>query len=77
MDNDPYINLANAIVESAAKDYRKILQSLRKNPNNREAISERRSLEAFFRSGWFQVLTNLDGEILMAEIQKRERKVVV
>ena len=77
MDNDPYINLANAIVESAARDYREVIKALNRNPKNREAQNERRRLEDFFRSSWFQMLTDVDGEYLMAEIRNRERTVVV
>ena len=34
---DPYEELANAIVEQAAKDYREMRRKLRKNPNDMTA----------------------------------------
>ena len=58
---DAYENLANAIVLLAVKDYRDS-----KHP------ATRASIERFFRSQWFQVLTSLDGEKLIADL-RRER----
>ena len=77
MDFDHYINLANAIVASAAKDYGKVIRRLNKFPNNKEALAEKRSIERFFRSSWFEMLTNLDGEELMKQIRYNERKIAV
>lgn len=54
-----YNNLANAIVLQAVKDYRKALNY----PNNRSAVYECRSIERFFLSGWFSVLTNIDPKL--------------
>lgn len=67
---NPYENLANAIIVLAVKDYRTVLRRYMRYPNDRENRSERQSLERFFRSGWFGVLTDLDGEVLMASIQR-------
>lgn len=55
----PYQLLANAIIIQAVKDYRRT-----KNPD------ERKELERFFRSGWFSFLCNLDGDALLAQLQK-------
>ncbi len=62
-------NLANAIILQAAKDYRKALRTLSLNPHNRSAQYECRSLEQFFRSGWFGVLTQLDPELLIRRLK--------
>ena len=62
---NPYENLANAIVLQAVKDYRKAL----KYPNSRMALCECRSIERFFRSGWFSVLTNIDPEVLITKLK--------
>lgn len=67
---EPYQALANAIIESAAKDYRKSLIALHKNPKYKEAQKMRDECESFFLSGWFGVLTNLDGSVLMENIQR-------
>ena len=46
----PYNELANAIVMQAVKDYRKALKNLRKNRNNKDALSEAMECEEFFHS---------------------------
>lgn len=61
-DEDPYQNLANAIVALAAADYRVALKE------NNERLKA--SLENFFHSNWYKTLTNLDGGSLIASIQK-------
>ena len=65
----PYEELANAIVLLAANDYRKALHTLSLNPHNRSAQYKCRSIEQFFRSGWFGVLTRLDPELLIRKLQ--------
>ena len=59
---DPYINLANAIVAVAADDYRSALKK------NNWKLKER--LEKFFHSSWYSTLTKLDGDNLIALLQK-------
>ena len=56
---NPYEELANAIVLQAVKDYRL-------NDDERELAS----IERFFRSGWFQTLTSLDGEVLIEKLHR-------
>lgn len=59
---DPYHNLANAIIAVAADDYRGALKE-----NNQKLKT---SLEKFFRSDWYKTLTNVDGNSLIALLQK-------
>lgn len=59
--NDPYENLANAIILQAVKDYRL-----------HDDEQELASIERFFRSGWFGVLTRIDPEILIAKLRKEK-----
>ena len=59
---DPYERLANAIVLQAVSDYRVALKKIKAHPKNREAISEALEIEKFFRSGWYSILTDVDGE---------------
>ncbi len=66
---DNYTNLANAIVLQAVKDYRKALRILYRYPDHRLAQHESRSIERFFRSDWFGVLTNLDPEVLITKLK--------
>lgn len=70
MPDDPYERLANAIVIQAAEDYRAALKRIRRNPNNRDAVEEALQLERFFRSGWYQVLTSVDGEYMIQRLQE-------
>lgn len=67
---DPYENLANAVIAQAAEDYRRLLKRAKKNPANREALDEALQVERFFRSGWYQRLTNVDGEFLICKLQE-------
>jgi len=59
--NDPYENLANAIVLQAVKDYRL-----------HDDEQELASIERFFRSGWFGVLTRIDPEMLISKLRKEK-----
>ena len=59
---DGYKELAAAIVERALLDYRTACIS--KNYKDKE------ELRRFFRSDWFDVLSDLDGEVLMAQIER-------
>ena len=68
--NSPYEDLANAIVLKAVEDYREALRILALNPNNNDAVSEIRSIERFFRSGYFGILTKLDPEMLIERLNE-------
>ena len=64
------LGLANAIVIQAAKDYRRALHELERHPHNENAKGDIRSLERFFRGGWFGLLTTLDPDALMQKLRK-------
>ena len=66
---NPYEELANAIVLQAVKDYRKVLRTLSHYPHNRSAHYESRSIEKFFRSDWFGVLTGIEPEMLIRKLK--------
>lgn len=70
---EAYEKLANAVIVIACKDYRKVLKKLSRNQENRDALDEKKSIERFFRSGWFGVLTSIDPEMLMSKLQKEVR----
>ena len=57
----PYEELANAIVLQAVKDYRL-----------HDDEQELTSIERFFRSGWFNTLTSIDPEMLIAKLRKEK-----
>ena len=71
---DPYERLANAIVLQAVSDYRVALKKIKAHPKNREAISEAVEIEKFFRSGWYSILTDVDGEYLIRRLQDEIRQ---
>lgn len=68
--DDPYKNLANAIVIQAANDYRKALKLLKRNPKYEPALTTKRECERFFHSEWFRFLTNADPEYLINHLQR-------
>lgn len=71
---DPYERLANAIILQAVTDYRAALKRVKRNPGNRMAIDEALQIEKFFRSGWYQALTSVDGEYLIRKLQDEIRQ---
>ena len=73
---EPYQALANAIVELAVKDYRIALKYHYRHPDKKEYADAVDSLEQFFRSGWYGMLTNLDGEVLMTGVRRMVRQEV-
>lgn len=70
---EAYEKLANAVIVIACKDYRKVIKKLSRNPGNRDALVAKKSIERFFRSGWFGVLTSIDPEMLIDRLQKEVR----
>lgn len=73
---NPYQALANAIVELTVKDYKKALKRHYRFPNSEDYSTEVKSLERFFRSGWYGMLTDLDSEYLITGIRHMVRKEV-
>ena len=73
---DPYQALANAIVELAVKDYKTALKYHYRHPNRKEYADDVSRLGRFFRSGWYGMLTNLDGELLMNGVRRMVRQEV-
>lgn len=61
---DGYKELAAAIVAKAVIDYRVALKRYDDSGIN--------SLEKFFKSEWFMILSDLDGETLMYKVKKME-----
>lgn len=73
-------NLAEAIVVAACKDYRKAYRRHLVRPND-ETATTLNYMRRFFRSDWFNVLTSLDGEVILArledEVKSKVKKVNV
>ena len=63
---DGYQLLANAIVTSAARDYKRTLRSLKRGSDY--APLHLRSLERFFNSAWYRLLTRVDSKYIKQEV---------
>ena len=66
---EQYENLANAIIISAVNDYKGVLR-FKKNDPDREKFVKNSLSEKFFRSEWFKILTNVDGEYLINKLRE-------
>lgn len=69
---DAYEDLANAIVLQAVKDWRKAVKTLKKRPRYEAAKQMRDDCERFFRSDWFEELTNVDGSVILRKLKQEE-----
>lgn len=65
-----YQDLANAIIEQAAKDYIKAVRFLLKHPKNPDAMYTKRECERFFNSEWYKMLTPIDGRWLRLRLKE-------
>ena len=70
---DPYEELANAIVEQAAKDYREMRRKLRKNPNDMTARGQMGEVVKFFHSRWFGILTDANPDFILEQLKEENR----
>lgn len=66
---EQYEYLANAIVLRAAADYRIASRRLTVNPEYPPAQQLEADCEQFFLSGWFSVLTNVNGAALLERLK--------
>lgn len=71
--------LVNAIIYQAVADWRNAFRYIRKHSGSTsERIKDRVNMarhkkaecERFFRSEWFRTLTDLNGEVLLADLKK-------
>ena len=70
---DPYEELANAIVEQAAKDYREMRRKLKKNPNDMTARGQMGEVVKFFHSRWFGILTDANPDFILEQLKEENR----
>ena len=70
----PYEALANAIIIDACNDYRILLKKVKKNPKDKASLEEALKIERFFRSEWYEVLTDVDGEYLIRKLREDIRQ---
>ncbi len=67
---NPYKELANAIIVQAVKDYRDAVERLRYTPDDKSVQHDKWSIEKFFSSNCFSVLTDLNGELLLKKLKE-------
>ena len=65
----PWEDLANGIIEQAADDYKKALKRIKKS-KQLKAAQEIHSLNRWFRSEWFSMLTQVDPEYIIEKLNK-------
>lgn len=65
-----YELLFQAIIVQAAKDYRRALRSLKRDPKSRYGLGKKQEVERFFRSEWYKIMTDVEGEFLIQKIQE-------
>ena len=63
--NDPWQNLANAIVALAADDYRKALKC--------DDKEEQEEIQKFFHSEWYKTLTKLNPNVLLGMLHEEHK----
>lgn len=71
---EAYENLANAIIESAVKDYRRALVHARNHPDSEKARRAVQQKEKFFFSHWYEILTDLDPTCLLRGVREMVEK---
>lgn len=64
-----YEALANAIIVQAVLDYKAVYKLLRKHPEDIMAQSQARKIKIFFHSRWFRMLTSVDAEYLIRQVE--------
>lgn len=69
-DDDGYIKLGNAIIMQAVKDYRAVLQKLKKHPNSNVLKGSKQELEYFFHSSLYATITSIDPDMLIRKLNK-------
>lgn len=69
-EKEAYENLANAIIESAVRDYKAALIRLKHHPDSESAMRDVKRQEQFFFSGWYECLTNLDASYLIRKLKE-------
>ena len=69
-EKEAWEDLANAIILSAVRDYKRALLHLKRNPDSQSAIRAVEREEQFFYSYWFEVLTDLDPSYLIRKMKE-------
>ena len=68
--NEPYEELANAVILQAVRDWRSSAGKLKRHPENSAARQVTDECERFFLSERFSVLTRADGKIILRRLKE-------
>ena len=75
MTDDPYLELAAAVIKLAVQDYEKAYKHLLRHPDSQYAKDPVEKEKRFFYSQWFEMLAdNLDGPRLVSMVEMKVRK---
>lgn len=69
-DERGYEDLANAIVLSGVKEYKRALIRLKRHPDSESAKRAVREGEKFLYSHWFEMLTNVHPDYLVRKLKE-------
>lgn len=69
-----YDKLANAIIEQAVVDYLDLKRQIYDYPRLVYLKRELKRIKDFFRSDWFSVLSDMDGEAVIEQLDKTFEK---
>ena len=61
--------LANAIVLQAVKDYKAAQRALIKKPDSKKDKATIRECDRFFRSNWYEMLTDIKPDCLLRNVE--------
>ena len=73
-ENKGYEDLANAIIEQAASDYKSAYTKYLKEPENVHVKARLDELRVFFHGQWYGALTTLDANYLLEQIEAECKK---
>ena len=78
MDDDPYKELAAAIIKMAVLDYENVYKHLLRHPESKSAKAAAQKEKKFFYGQWFEMLAdNLDGPRLVSMVEEKVRREVM
>ena len=72
MDKAGFDSLTQAIIVQAIKDYREAVRTLKRPAKEERYMKARqtiREVKVFLKSGWFEVLTDADGEYILKRLE--------
>ena len=67
--DEAYINLIEAIMRQASKDYRAAKKKLAMCPDDWKAQDLLKDVEGFVRADWFEMLADADGDRLLERME--------